>query len=44
MAKSWGCHLGNRCKLGELGKLVWSDLSASTEKQAEDVLKFIESQ
>lgn len=23
------------------GKLVWSDLSASTEKQAEDVLKFL---
>lgn len=26
------------------GKLVWSDLSASTEKQAEDVLKFLASQ
>jgi peroxiredoxin Q/BCP len=26
------------------GKLVWSDLSASTEKQAEDVLKFIAGQ
>lgn len=26
------------------GKLVWSDLSASTEKQAEDVLKFLAAQ
>ncbi len=26
------------------GKLVWSDLTASTEKQAEDVLKFLASQ
>jgi peroxiredoxin Q/BCP len=26
------------------GKLVWSDLSASTEKQAEDVLKFLATQ
>lgn len=26
------------------GKLVWSDFSASTEKQAEDVLKFIATQ
>jgi peroxiredoxin Q/BCP len=26
------------------GKLVWSDLSASTEKQAEDVLKFLASE
>lgn len=26
------------------GKLVWSDLSASTERQAEDVLKFLAAQ
>jgi peroxiredoxin Q/BCP len=26
------------------GKLVWSDLSASTEKQAEDVLKYLATQ
>lgn len=26
------------------GKLIWSDLSASTEKQAEDVLKFLATQ
>lgn len=26
------------------GKLVWSDLSASTEKQAEDVLKYLAAQ
>ena len=25
-------------------KLVWSDLKASTEKQAEDVLKFLATQ